>query len=77
MCGGFVGKAISTVTDAIGLTDTKAAAKGYDAQAAEAKAKAAAQTAENAEIAARKKRKASEVLSSGSSQDEKKNTLGG
>ncbi|WP_180191063.1 hypothetical protein [Acinetobacter sp. YH01006] len=76
MCGGFVGKAISTVTDAIGLTDTKAASKGYDAQAAEAKARAEAQTAENAEIATRKKRKASEVLSS-SSQDEKKNTLGG
>jgi hypothetical protein len=76
MCGGFVGKAISTVTDAIGLTDTKAASKGYDAQAAEAKARAEAQTAENAEIANRKKRKASEVLSS-SSQDEKKNTLGG
>ena len=77
MCGGFVGKAISTVTDAIGLTDTKAASRGYDAQAAEAKARAEAQTAENAEIATRKKRKASEVLSSGSSQDEKKNTLGG
>lgn len=76
MCGGFVGKAISTVTDAIGLTDTKAASKGYDAQAAEAKARAEAQTAENAEIATRKKRKASEVLSS-SSQDEKKSTLGG
>lgn len=76
MCGGFVGKAISTVTDAIGLTDTKAASKGYDAQAAEAKARAEAQTVENAEIATRKKRKASEVLSS-SSQDEKKNTLGG
>lgn len=77
MCGGFVGKAISTVTDAIGLTDTKAASKGYDAQAADAKARAAAQQEQNAEVAARKKRKASEVLSSGSSQDEKKNTLGG
>ena len=76
MCGGFVGKAISTVTDAIGLTDTKAASKGYDAQAAEAKARAEAQTAENAEKAKRKTRKASEVLSS-SSQDEKKSTLGG
>lgn len=76
MCGGFVGKAISTVTDAIGLTDTKAASKGYDAQAAEAKARAEAQTAENEQMAQRKKRKASEVLSS-SSQDEKKSTLGG
>ena len=76
MCGGFVGKAISTVTDAIGLTDTKAASKGYDAQAAEAKARAEAQTAENEQVAQRKKRKASEVLSS-ASDDEKKNTLGG
>ncbi|MCO8069298.1 hypothetical protein NI468_01915 [Acinetobacter lwoffii] len=76
MCGGFIGKAISTVTDAIGLTDTKAASKGYDAQAAEAKARAEAQTAENEQVAQRKKRKASEVLSS-SSQDEKKSTLGG
>lgn len=77
MCGGFVGKAISTVTDAIGLTDTKAASKGYDAQKADAEAKAKAQAVENEQIATRKKRKASEVLSSGSSQDEKKNTLGG
>lgn len=77
MCGGFVGKAISTVTDAIGLTNTKAASKGYDAQAADAKARAAAQQEQNAEVAARKKRKASEVLSSGSSVDEKKSTLGG
>lgn len=76
MCGGFVGKAISTVTDAIGLTDTKAASKGYDAQKADAEAKAKAQAAENEQIATRKKRKASEVLSSGSD-DEKKSTLGG
>ena len=76
MCGGFVGKAISTVTDAIGLTDTKAASKGYDAQAAEAKARAEAQTAENEQVAQRKKRKASEVLSS-ASDDENKSTLGG
>lgn len=76
MCGGFVGKAIGGVTDFLGLTDTKAASKGYDAQAAEAKARAEAQTAENAEIATRKKRKASEVLSS-ASDDEKKSTLGG
>lgn len=76
MCGGFVGKAISTVTDAIGLTDTKAASKGYDAQKADAEAKAKAQQEQNAETAARKKRKASEVLSS-ESDDEKKSTLGG
>lgn len=76
MCGGFVGKAISTVTDAIGLTDTKAASKGYDAQKADAEAKAKAQQEQNAETAARKKRKASEVLSS-ASDDEKKSTLGG
>lgn len=76
MCGGFVGKAISTVTDAIGLTDTKAASKGYDAQKADAEAKAKAQAAENEQIATRKKRTASEVLSS-ASDDEKKSTLGG
>lgn len=76
MCGGFVGKAISTVTDAIGLTDTKAASKGYDAQKADAEAKAKAQAAENEQIATRKKRKASEVLSS-AYDDEKKKTLGG
>lgn len=76
MCGGFVGKAISTVTDAIGLTDTKAASKGYDAQKADAEAKAKAQAAENEQIATRKKRKASEVLSP-ASDDEKKSTLGG
>lgn len=76
MCGGFVGKAISTVTDAIGLTDTKAASKGYDAQKADAEAKAKAQQEQNAETAARKKRKVSEVLSP-ASDDEKKSTLGG
>ncbi|WP_286713767.1 hypothetical protein [Acinetobacter sp. UBA2581] len=76
MCGGFVGKAISTVTDAIGLTDTKAASKGYDAQKADAEAKAKAQAAENEQIATRKKRKVSEVLSS-ATDDEKKSTLGG
>lgn len=76
MCGGFVGKAISTVTDTIGLTDTKAASKGYDAQKADAEAKAKAQAAENEQIATRKKRKASEVLSS-ATDDEKKSTLGG
>lgn len=76
MCGGFVGDVISTVTDAVGLTDTKAASKGYDAQKADAEAKAKAQQEQNAETAARKKRKASEVLSS-AADDEKKSTLGG
>lgn len=77
MCGGFVGKAIGTVTDALGLTDTKAASKGYDAQAAEAQARKEAQTAENASKAQRKKRAASTVLSSSADTEEKKNTLGG
>ncbi|WP_156189019.1 hypothetical protein ACEWX4_07610 [Acinetobacter indicus] len=77
MCGGFVGKAIGTVTDALGLTDTKAASKGYDAQAAEAQARKEAQTAENAAKAQRKKRAASTVLSSSADTEEKKNTLGG
>lgn len=76
MCGGFVGKAISTVTDAIGLTDTKAAAKGFDAEAAAQQAKKEAQLAENSSKAQRKKRNASDVLSSVTT-DEKKNTLGG
>lgn len=76
MCGGFVGDLIGSVTDAVGLTNTKAASKGYDAQAAEAQAKREAQTAENTAKAQRKKRKASEVLSS-TSDDEKKTTLGG
>ena len=76
MCGGFVKKVVSTVTDAVGLTDTKAASKGYDAQKADAEAKAKAQAAENEQIANRKKRKASEVLSS-APDDEKKSTLGG
>ncbi|NWK73145.1 hypothetical protein D7V64_02775 [Acinetobacter cumulans] len=75
MCGGSVGKVIGSVTDAIGLTDTKAASKGYDAQAAEAQAKRDAQTAANEETQARKKRKASTVLSS--VDDDKKGTLGG
>ena len=76
MCGGFVGKAIGTVTDALGLTDTKAAAKGFDADAAAQQAKNEAQLAENSSKAQRKKRKASDVLSSVTT-DEKKNTLGG
>lgn len=76
MCGGFIGKAISTVTDAVGLTDTKSASKGYDAEAADAEAKRQAQDTENQSKATRKKRKASEVLSS-VSDDGKKSTLGG
>ena len=76
MCGGFVGKTISTVTDSIGLTDTKSASKGFDAQAAETQAKREAQDAENNAAAQRKKRKASTVLSSATT-DEKKTTLGG
>lgn len=76
MCGGFIGKAISTVTDAVGLTDTKSASKGYDAEAADAEAKRQAQDTENQSKATRKKRKASEVLSS-ISDDDKKSTLGG
>lgn len=76
MCGGFIGKAISKVTDAVGLTDTKSASKGYDAEAADAEAKRQAQDTENQAKATRKKRKASEVLSS-TSDDDKKSTLGG
>lgn len=75
MCGGFVGKAIGTVTDALGLTDTKAAAKGFDAEAAEQQAKNEAQRAENDAKAQRKKRKASDVLPP--AEDGKKTTLGG
>ncbi|ENW15618.1 hypothetical protein L313_2801 [Acinetobacter haemolyticus CIP 64.3 = MTCC 9819] len=76
MCGGSFGKIISSVTNAFGLTDTKADAKGFDAQAADSEAKRKAQEEANVSIAQRKKRKASEVLSS-TSEDDKKNTLGG
>lgn len=76
MCGGFVGKAISSVTDAIGLTDTKAASQGFDAAAAEKKAQAEAQKSANASIAERKKRSASTVLAS-ATDTQKKTTLGG
>lgn len=76
MCGGFVGKAIGSVTDAIGLTDTKAASKGFDAEAAEKKAQDEAQQSANASIAERKKRSASTVLSS-ATDTQKKTTLGG
>lgn len=76
MCGGFVGKLVGKVTDAVGLTKTKEAEKGYDAQAAEAQAKREAQTAENTAKAQRKQRSASTVLSSALT-EEKKTTLGG
>lgn len=74
MCGGGLGKVISTVTDAVGLTDTKAASKGYDAQAADAEAKKKAQLAENEATALRNKRRASTVLNI--ADDQKKTTLG-
>lgn len=76
MCGGSVGKMLSSVTDLVGLTDTKSDSKGFDAQAAETQAKREAQDAENNAAAQRKKRKASTVLSSATT-DEKKTTLGG
>lgn len=76
MCGGFIGKAISKVTDFVGLTDTKGAEKGYDAEAAEAKAKNEAQQAENQAKAQRSKRKASDVLVS-TEDKQKPKTLGG
>lgn len=76
MCGGTLGKVIGTVTDAVGLTDTKSASKGYDAQGAEAKAQREAQEAQNQSSAQRKKRKASDVLSS-TDQNQKQSTLGG
>lgn len=77
MCGGSVGKMLSSVTDLVGLTDTKSASKGFDAQAAETQAKREAQDAENNAAAQRKKRKASTVLSSATPDDQKKSTLGG
>ena len=76
MCGGKVGSLFSSVTDMIGLTNTKDASQGFDAQAAETQAKREAQDAENNAAAQRKKRKASTVLSSATT-DEKKTTLGG
>lgn len=76
MCGGFVGKAIGSVTDALGLTDIKGASKGFDAAAAEKKAQNEAQQSANASIAERKKRSASTVLSS-ATDTQKKTTLGG
>lgn len=76
MCGGFVGKSLSFVTDALGLTDTKGASKGFDAAAAERKAQNEAQQSANAAIAERKKRSASTVLAS-ATDTQKKTTLGG
>ena len=76
MCGGTFNKIVSSVTDAIGLTDTKAASKGFDAAAAERKAQNDAQQSANASIAERKKRSASTVLSS-ATDTQKKTTLGG
>lgn len=76
MCGGTVGKIFSSVTDAFGLTDTKAASQGFDAAAAEKKAQNEAQQSANASIAERKKRSASTVLSS-ATDTQKKTTLGG
>lgn len=76
MCGGFFGKAISKVTDAIGLTDTKADSQGFDAEAADREAKRKAQEELNVATAQKRKRKASEVLAP-ASDTEKKTTLGG
>ena len=76
MCGVSLGKLISSVTDAVGLTDTKKASKGFDASAADDQAKREAQEAQNQSVAQRKKRKASEVLSS-TDENQKKTTLGG
>ena len=76
MCGGTFGKIIGGVTDAIGLTDTKEAAKGFDAAGAEKQAQREAQEAANQGAAQRKKRKASDVLGSTDEQP-KKTTLGG
>lgn len=75
MCGGAVGKVIGSVTDAIGLTDTKKDSKGLDAEAAAKKAQDDATRAANDEIAARRKRTASTMLASAA--PEQKNTLGG
>lgn len=76
MCGGFVGDLVSSVTDATGLTNTKKAAKGFDAAGAEKQAQREAQEAANQGAAQRKKRKASDVLGSTEEQP-KKTTLGG
>ena len=76
MCGGGLGKIISSVTDMIGLTDTKGASKGFDAEAADAAAKNQAQLDANAATAERRNRNASTVLAS-ATDNQKKTTLGG
>ncbi|MEB3790131.1 hypothetical protein [Acinetobacter sp. IK40] len=64
------------MTDALGLTKTKQAAQGFDAEAADQAAKNAAQETENAAIAKRRQRSASTVLTS-ATDTQKKTTLGG
>ncbi|QNY13287.1 hypothetical protein IC766_14385 [Acinetobacter seifertii] len=76
MCGGGLGKVLSSVTDLVGLTDTKGASQGFDAGAADAAAKNQAQLDVNAAAADRRKRNASTVLAS-STDTQKKTTLGG
>lgn len=76
MCGGGLGKVLSSVTDLVGLTDTKGASQGVDAGAADAAAKNQAQLDANAAAAERRKRNASTVLAS-ASDTQKKTTLGG
>ncbi|MGI9673482.1 hypothetical protein [Acinetobacter baumannii] len=77
MCGGGLGKLISAATDMVGLTDTKGASKGFDAEAADAAAKNQAQLDANAATAERRKRNASTVLASATDNQKKKTTLGG
>lgn len=76
MCGGGFGKIISSVTDTLGLTETKKAEKGFDAEAADRQAKDQAQRDANTAVAERRKRNASTVLSS-AVDGQKKTTLGG
>ncbi|MCH7307818.1 hypothetical protein MMO38_06645 [Acinetobacter sp. NIPH 1852] len=76
MCGGGLGKIISSVTDAVGLTETKKAEKGFDAAAADKQARDQAQLDANTAVAERRKRNASTVLSS-ATDGQKKTTLGG
>lgn len=76
MCGGGLGKIISSVTDTLGLTETKKAAQGFDAAAADRQAKDQAQRDANTAVAERRKRNASTVLAS-ALDSQKKSTLGG
>lgn len=76
MCGGTVSKMLSKVTNALGITDTKADSQGFDAEAADLEAKRKAAEESNLATAQRKKRKASDVLAS-AQDDAKKSTLGG